>query len=425
MAQINWGLLDRDAPLKAGMAPMQGYQGAVRNAMATQVGKQKLAQNQMALKQAQQGMDDKNAMRDIYSQGGDISGNLQAGGFGKEAMQYGAQDTQNRVGLLQEKKLNIEDALTKFKVIGQLQSTVTDQASYDLAKQEIANLLGPEAAANIPQVYNPAEIEANKQKAFTLQEQLFNQYKETSMQLAQEKNEFMKNKPTSTGTPYFTPVQTGQGIMSFDARTGLASPLDVGGRPVIGSTSDPSLQGLLASSKASGKAMGKSKTEAMIDLPRIVDTGNESIKLLDDLLAHPGLSQSVGKSRMAGVQKVPGTDAFDFETRLEQLQGKQFLQAFQSLKGGGQITEIEGKKATQAMSRMNASSSEPAFREAVLEFKGIVQKGLDRAKKKAEGGDLPQVIPQTQTINTQEEYDALQSGEEYIDPDDGQLYRKP
>ncbi len=41
----------------------------------------------------------------------------------------------------------------------------------------------------------------------------------------------------------------------------------------------------------------------------------------------------------------------DFNAMLDQVQGGAFLQAFESLKGGGQITQIEGEKATQAIVR--------------------------------------------------------------------------
>lgn len=429
---INWGILDPNAPARAGQATMQGFQTgagivqqAQQNAMAQRESAQRQESNNMALSQAKQEMADKNAMRRIYSGGGDVQAGLQAAGFGEKALAYGAAERGQRVAALSENKAQIEDALTKYKAIGQISSGVVDQQSYDMAKQEIARIIGPEAAANMPPAYDPNVIEANRQKSLTVQEQLFNNYKDISNQLAQDKLELQRNKPAGSGTPYFTPLQTGQGVMSFDARTGTVTPVDVGGGAVVGSTSDPRLQQELAGAKARGKVEAVSQAEAVIDLPRVVDEGKNTIKLIDELLAHPGLSQSVGKSRMAGVQKVPGTAAFDFQVMLDQIQGKQFLQAFQSLKGGGQITEVEGKKATQAMARMNASSSEKAFKDASRDFQAVIKKGIARAEKKAGIGQATQQATPAPTLTTQAEYDALPSGTEYIDPDDGQLYRKP
>ena len=61
------------------------------------------------------------------------------------------------------------------------------------------------------------------------------------------------------------------------------------------------------------------------------------------------------------------------------------MQAYQGLKGGGQITEVEGKKATDAISRMNTAASEPEFRKAVEDFQTVIKQGLYRAKAKAGG----------------------------------------
>jgi hypothetical protein len=187
-------------------------------------------------------------------------------------------------------------------------------------------------------------------------------------------------------TPYFTPVQTGEGVYAFDARKGTLNPLDVGGKRVVGTNSDPALQGAIAREKAAGSEIGESTAKAQINLPRDIQEASNTIKLIDDLLKHPGFSQAVGKSSVLGVQKIPGTEAKAFMVRLDQLKGKQFLQAFESLKGGGQITEIEGQKATEAMSRMNNASTEGEFIDAAREFQDIVRQGVSRAKIKAGGG---------------------------------------
>lgn len=126
-----------------------------------------------------------------------------------------------------------------------------------------------------------------------------------------------------------------------------------------------------------------------MDAPKAIAQAEETIKLVDDLLAAPGFKTAVGGTRMLGIQKVPGTDAKDFDVRLDQLKGKTFLQAFESLKGGGQITEVEGKKATDAIARMDAASSEVEFTKAAREFQSVIRTGMMRAKKAAAGGGAP------------------------------------
>lgn len=136
---------------------------------------------------------------------------------------------------------------------------------------------------------------------------------------------------------------------------------------------------------AGAKEQSKRKVDAVSNLPKVIDQANESIQLIDDLVAHPGFGMMVGKTNPIGevAALMPGTDARDFKARFEQIKGKQFLEAFETLKGGGQITEVEGIKATQAISRMERAQSEPEFERAAREFQGIIQRGVDRASGKA------------------------------------------
>ena len=189
--------------------------------------------------------------------------------------------------------------------------------------------------------------------------------------------------------PFYNPVQTAQGIYAFNSRTGkmeLVSGAD--GKPVIGSQSDPALQATIAGAKSAATTTGKATAESQMELPKVLAQGDEAIRLVDELVNHPGFAQAVGASRLAGFQKIPGTAAYDFETRLKQLQGKQFLQAFETLKGGGQITEVEGAKATQAIARMDAAQSEAEFKKAAKEFQDIVRAGMERAKGKAQAAPV-------------------------------------
>jgi hypothetical protein len=176
------------------------------------------------------------------------------------------------------------------------------------------------------------------------------------------------------------------------------------GQPVVGAQFDPALQGNLAGAKAGATATGKAAAEAAFEAPKVVAEANEAVRLVDDLLKAPGFKQAVGASRMLGVQKIPGTAARDFDIRLDQLQGKQFLQAFESLKGGGAITEIEGKKATDAIARMNASGSEAEFTKAAREFQDVIRTGAARAASRLPAGQqqpsAPAANPQKTVVRT-------------------------
>jgi nitrogen fixation protein FixH len=214
--------------------------------------------------------------------------------------------------------------------------------------------------------------------------------------------------------PYVQFLPSAEGYLRGNTRTGQVTPVTVGGPPrappaapapgaspgpaappvapatpartPMPAASDPDLQARLAAAKARGTAEGEATAKAQGDLPRATAQADELLQLTEELLAHPGLGQAVGTSSVLGVQKIPGTDARDFSIRLEQIRGKQFLEAFQALKGSGAITETEGKKATEAIARMDTSSSEPEFKRAVSDFQGVVRAGLGRTKARASDG---------------------------------------
>lgn len=106
---------------------------------------------------------------------------------------------------------------------------------------------------------------------------------------------------------------------------------------------------------------------------------------------HPGFESVIGAG-IPGLRFIPGTQSADFDALVDQIEGGAFLKAYESLRGTGQITEIEGQKATQALTRMRRSSSEVGFIKAAREFEGIIRRGMERAEQrraKLEGGEAP------------------------------------
>ena len=80
----------------------------------------------------------------------------------------------------------------------------------------------------------------------------------------------------------------------------------------------------------------------------------------------------------------------DLKSYISQLQGLNFLEAYQQLKGGGPITDIEGKQATQARTRLeDAMKSTPEnLRVALLEVRNLFQDALDKNPTYTGAGDL-------------------------------------
>jgi hypothetical protein len=156
----------------------------------------------------------------------------------------------------------------------------------------------------------------------------------------------------------------------------------------------PELIAKVAAAKSGGVEIGKASAGAQIDLIDAEPMAEVQLRQLDQLLAHPGLSGAVGLT-LPMASKIPGSKEADFAARFDQIKGGVFLQAFKSLRGGGQITDVEGQKATQALLRAQTSQSENEFKDAVREYMGVIRTGLDRLKKKAA---LTPTSPITQTM---------------------------
>lgn len=131
------------------------------------------------------------------------------------------------------------------------------------------------------------------------------------------------------------------------------------------------------------------RTEAQGNLPRVREQAQRNLTLLDRLEKHPGFSGAVGAQGIStgfglAPGAVPGTDEADFIALVDQIGGAAFLEAFQGLKGGGQITEVEGLKAEQAITTLrNRGQSEESYRQAIKDLREVINNGLSREQKAA------------------------------------------
>lgn len=179
----------------------------------------------------------------------------------------------------------------------------------------------------------------------------------------------------------FKPIQLGQG-QSFAPPT---KTIDAGTENLIMDQAGnvvarvPKNVGGVASETAQGKAQG----EAVAALPQVEQAAQNMLTTIDSLDKDPYLGRMLGPvdSRLPNLS----SDSARVQSKMDQIKGQSFLQAYNALKGAGQITEIEGQKATEAMSRLNTAQSEDDFHAALAELRGIVQSGLERSRQKAGG----------------------------------------
>jgi hypothetical protein len=133
------------------------------------------------------------------------------------------------------------------------------------------------------------------------------------------------------------------------------------------------------------KVVGKNEGEKIVGREGAIAQARDMKTAIDGLISAPGRAGATGGTRMLnapfGITR-PGSETANFEARLAQLQGKAFLQAFESLKGGGQITEREGIAAQNAIARLDPNQSDDAFLEALQELKRISENAEARAMGK-------------------------------------------
>jgi hypothetical protein len=164
---------------------------------------------------------------------------------------------------------------------------------------------------------------------------------------------------------------------------------------------DPAFQQRMASARVTGEAIAKGDVAAQQALPKVITRAEEGMRLIDEMIGkqevrdasgkviqaatkpHPGFQNAVGTTWLPGARFVPGTDAADFQARFDQVKGASFLEAFESLKGGGAITEKEGAKATDAINRMALAQSEREFVSAARDLQEVVRKGVANAQTRA------------------------------------------
>jgi hypothetical protein len=137
--------------------------------------------------------------------------------------------------------------------------------------------------------------------------------------------------------------------------------------------------------EAAAKATGKAGGEAAVQAAGAKKDVDFAIQLVDDLLNDPALDKVVGP--LEGALPNVSADAVRVQAKIDRLSGQAFIAARQMLKGGGQITDFESKRAEAAYSLlMNTRLSDEDYRAALMEFKDAVQAGYNRLMAQAQAG---------------------------------------
>lgn len=174
-----------------------------------------------------------------------------------------------------------------------------------------------------------------------------------------------------------------------------------------------------AEARARGGAIGKGAGEAKVNWPTAQAASNRLIRMIDGVLNDDYLPSMIGP--IDSLRPNFSKAANRVQARMNQINGATFIQAFESLKGGGQITETEGEKATDSLNRLrNTKQGTEAYIDALNEFRSDVVELSEIARAKARGDFSGRPSAQSGgavRVQTIEDALKLPPGTEFIDPD--------
>lgn len=122
-----------------------------------------------------------------------------------------------------------------------------------------------------------------------------------------------------------------------------------------------------------------SKSTTSADTDRAKENANKALSLVNDLLNSDGLSTSVGVKGFTGGllfgKTIPGTEAANFQARLDSLKSMLTLENMGIMKGV--LSDSDMKIIQQASSALNRDMSEKEFRRELDKIKGVLQSKSD------------------------------------------------
>lgn len=142
-----------------------------------------------------------------------------------------------------------------------------------------------------------------------------------------------------------------------------------------------------------------------------VDTFSTALDSLSEIESSPGLKKAVGFN--SAFPTVPGTDAANFEARLDTFKAQTFLPMVASLKGMGALSDAEGKKLSDAVGALSPKMSEDAFRSSIGKIRTQLENKLGTVKRQfdyQEPSAPQQAQPTQQTQQAQQAAPAQPAG---------------
>ncbi|WP_145534833.1 phage DNA ejection protein [Yersinia alsatica] len=149
-------------------------------------------------------------------------------------------------------------------------------------------------------------------------------------------------------------------------------------RQIARETNQVKLDGLRQQQAAAQQKGEEAKIVKQQAAQQTYDTFNTALDTIKDLKEAPGLKSAVGMSSMLPTR--PGSDAADFEAKLDTFKAQTFLPMVQSMKGMGALSDAEGKKLTDAVGALSPKMSEAEFTKSLNKIEGQLRGKLANAQ---------------------------------------------
>lgn len=149
-------------------------------------------------------------------------------------------------------------------------------------------------------------------------------------------------------------------------------------RQIARETNQVKLDGLRQQQVAAQQKGEEAKLVKQQAAQQTYDTFNTALDTIKDLKEAPGLKSAVGMSSMLPTR--PGSDAADFEAKLDTFKAQTFLPMVQSMKGMGALSDAEGKKLTDAVGALSPKMSEAEFTKSLNKIEGQLRGKLANAQ---------------------------------------------
>ncbi len=149
--------------------------------------------------------------------------------------------------------------------------------------------------------------------------------------------------------------------------------------------------GLKSRQQAQGKEAGTAQGKAAVNLPMAMNAADRITSQIDALLKPDSGLDRVTGAVYGRLPEMTNTSkgARDAQSRIDQINGNVFLQAYETLKGAGAISNVEGEKAEKAFARLRSQNlNTESYKSALQDLKGEVLKLTEIAKARASGGNV-------------------------------------